>query len=55
VKLEVVKIGGTSCTSLEALRRFFARLDDANKSPLPAPTRDGRAQQVEAELTKIGL
>ena len=55
VRLETVKIGGTACTSLEALRRFFARLDDANESPIPAPTRDGRAEKVVAELDLVGI
>jgi hypothetical protein len=26
VKLEVIKVGGTTCTSQEALQRFFDRL-----------------------------
>jgi Protein of unknown function (DUF1580) len=54
-KLETVKIGGTTCTSLEALRRFFARLDDKSDSFVPTPTRDVRAEQVSAELEAIGI
>jgi hypothetical protein len=56
VKLETIQIGGTSCTSLDALRRFFARLDDKPESPVvPAPTRDRRAEQVSAELDLVGI
>ena len=28
IRLEYIKIGGTNCTSMEALARFFARLRD---------------------------
>ena len=38
VVLESVQIGGTRCTSREALRRFFHRLtDNAQKRQSPAP------------------
>ena len=38
VKLEVVRIGGTLCTSEQSLKRFFARLSDAEAtSPAPSP------------------
>ena len=30
VKLEVIKVGSTLCTSREALQRFFQRLSDAD-------------------------
>jgi hypothetical protein len=32
VRLEYVQVGGTKCTSREALDRFFARLADAQRS-----------------------
>jgi hypothetical protein len=32
VRLEIVKVGGTTCTSLEALNRFFRRLSEVPKS-----------------------
>src|SRR5262249_17386918 len=41
VRLETLRVGGTLCTSKEALERFFARLgetDDPNASDSPAPT-----------------
>jgi hypothetical protein len=56
IKLESVKIGGTACTSLEALRRFFGRLDEKTESPnAPAAIRDHRAEQVSAELDLVGI
>ena len=55
MRLESVKIGGTACTSLEALRRFFAALGDKPESPVPAPTRDRRAEKAAAELESIGI
>ena len=36
VKLETIRIGGSTCTSLEALQRFFARL-----------SRDGLAEEKQ--------
>ena len=35
VKLETEMVGGTRVTSLEALSRFFERLDDVEYRPLP--------------------
>lgn len=32
VKLEVVQVGATKCTSREALQRFFAKLAEATQS-----------------------
>jgi hypothetical protein len=55
VRLEVARCGGTTVTSPAALRRFFDALGDKPESPLPAPTRDGRAEQVAAELEAIGI
>jgi Protein of unknown function (DUF1580) len=56
VRLEVCRVGGTSVTSEEALRRFFAALDDKPKSPIvPTAIRDHRAEQTAAELEAIGI
>ena len=53
VRLETVRVGGTTCTSTEALSRFFARLAGdpvcAASPPAPAPGR------VEADLDSIGI
>ena len=54
VRLETVKVGGTTCTSLEVLRRFFAALDGdapALAAPLAAPAADKAA----ADLDAIGI
>lgn len=65
VKLETIQIGGTRCTSDEALQRFFERLSPADRDapraadsvgdPAPArrPLRDDRA--TLAELERLGL
>ena len=55
IRLETARIGGTTVTSPAALRRFFAALGDKPESPVPAPTRDGRAERVAAELEAIGI
>jgi hypothetical protein len=63
VRLETVKIGGTTCTSLEALQRFFDRLsgDTTVVTPL-TPTmrqrekeRERRLQRAEEELRRAGI
>ena len=48
VRLEMVKVGGRSCTSEEALQRFFDRLtgDQSIVTP-PTITRRQRLQQIE--------
>jgi hypothetical protein len=53
VRLETVRVGGTACTSLEALRRFFA----ASAGDPPSPTVPGtrRAETSAAELDRIGI
>jgi hypothetical protein len=33
VRLETIPVGGTTCTSMEALIRFSERLDDVEKEP----------------------
>ncbi len=56
IKLEVVKIGGTACTSLEALRRFFDRLSGEEAVPIvPSPTSARRADKAAEELERIGI
>lgn len=53
VRLETVRVGGTTCTSLEALERFFARLNPveavAPPSSLPRP------DLAKAELERLGI
>lgn len=58
VRLETVRIGGTRCTSIEALRRFFNRLQEpdshqsaASYGDLHQPRRTTLAQTNRARLT----
>ena len=58
VRLETVQIGGTRCTSREALARFFASLTEGCNQPKESrsPTaRQRAARQAERELEKLGL
>jgi len=54
VRLETVKIGGTSFTSREALQRFVAAL---NAEPTPAPVHVDRrpADEAQARLREKGF
>jgi hypothetical protein len=55
VRLETIRIGGASCTSLEALQRFFARLSgDEPAQPPSRRTSRGHAQ-AEAALDTAGI
>jgi len=40
IKLEVVQVGATKCTSREALARFFARLTEVARPPVPRDPSD---------------
>jgi hypothetical protein len=53
VRLETVRVGGTTCTSVEALRRFFARLGGGEAAPAAAPT--ARADRAAKELESLGI
>lgn len=59
VRLETVKIGGTTCTSLEALQRFFDQLNGDTTVMTPRTTRSkSRLRQIEAaerELREAGI
>lgn len=59
VRLETVKIGGTTCTSIEALQRFFDRLSgDVTVVTPPTLTRRQRLRQIKAaekELERHGI
>jgi hypothetical protein len=59
VVLESVQIGGTRCTSREALARFFERLTSATTN-IPASRRTASQQerevtQAERELSQYGI
>jgi hypothetical protein len=58
VWLETIKVGGTTCTSLEALQRFFERLSRPTPEPMP-PRRTVRQrmrdiQRAEEVLDRAG-
>jgi hypothetical protein len=58
VKLETIRVGGTLCTSLEALQRFCERLTGGATDPtLSLTSTAGRraAQRVERELDRLGF
>ncbi len=59
VRLENIKIGGTTCTSLEALQRFFDRLNgDSTVVTLRTISSKSRLRQIEAaerELREAGI
>jgi hypothetical protein len=49
IRLETVKFGGTVCTSLEALQRFFDRLSgDTTVVTPPTITQRQRRKRIEA-------
>jgi hypothetical protein len=61
VQLESVQIGGTRCTSREALARFFDRLsgkpgDGSEAAPPSKPARyTKRVEAAERELDQMGI
>ena len=55
IKLETIVIGGVTCTSREALTRFFVRLTASEQLDAP-PVRDSKRQdRVEELLKRLGL
>jgi hypothetical protein len=47
VRLETIRVGGTLCTSRQALERFFARLAELdNPDVARAATSDGRRREM---------
>lgn len=59
VRLETIQIGGTKCTSLEALQRFFERLTGGSlvvyQPTLTQRQRLKRIEMAEAELKAAGV
>ncbi|MEX2389193.1 MAG: DUF1580 domain-containing protein [Phycisphaeraceae bacterium] len=53
VKLEAVKIGGSSYTSLEALQRFSEQLTLQNKERRDPPLSAQRRRQIEAASRQV--
>lgn len=53
VKLEIVRVGGTTCTSPEALQRFFSALNE-EQAPTPA-SNAARQQRAADQLEAVGI
>ena len=58
IKLEVLQVGGTKCTSLEALQRFYERLSAVASGEAPpvrtVKQRERAAAKANDELAKAG-
>ena len=57
VKLETLRVGGTLCTSLEALQRFCERCTDPSSRPLSSTSksREREIKKAEADLAEAGI
>ena len=57
VRLQIVRLGGTACTSPGALREFFAAVEAARTQPRqdPVPPQPSRAAGAAEELTSLGI
>ncbi|NQT14426.1 MAG: DUF1580 domain-containing protein [Planctomycetes bacterium] len=56
VHLETLQVGGTRCTSLEALQRFFEQLTEVStREPTPSPSKAQAAAQAERALDAAGI
>lgn len=53
VKLEAIKIGGTTYTSLEALQRFAERLSEPSTQPRSGPTSSTRKRQIDRAAEEL--
>jgi hypothetical protein len=58
VRLEILQVGGTKCTSLEALQRFFERLGAAANGETPrtrtSSQRKRATEKADSELAAAG-
>lgn len=55
-KLECIRIGGSTCTSLQALQRFCDRLSgDDSTPPQNTRTRKRKIAKAESELAAAGI
>jgi len=57
IKLETLRVGGTLCTSLEALQRFCERCTDPSIATRPSTTkaRERDIAKAERELEAAGI
>lgn len=52
IQLETIQVGGTLCTSAEALQRFFERLSSDRRKPDSDPNTN-RRQEVSDAITRL--
>jgi hypothetical protein len=61
VKLETIRVGGTLCTSVEALQRFFEKLsatDTGHAGAIALRSPNARAKAIDKadrELARLGI
>jgi hypothetical protein len=55
VRLEIVRIGGTACTSRQALRQFLAAVEAARATTSPEPATAAAPSRAGDELTALGI
>ena len=57
IVLESIQVGGTRCTSLEAISRFFRSLTEAasNGQPVKPKCEGDRVTKAESELDRFGI
>ncbi|HSI34581.1 MAG: DUF1580 domain-containing protein [Phycisphaerae bacterium] len=55
VKLETIRVGGTLCTTEQALVRFFARLSNPTVSARTADTAGSDLDRAEATLERARI
>lgn len=58
VVLESIQVGGTRCTSVEAIQRFIERLTNGNAAAPTVRTSRKREQQIDAaerRLAAVGI
>ena len=56
IRLETIQVGGTLCTSTEALQRFFDRLSEPREpAPNKSPHREREIEAAERECREAGI
>jgi hypothetical protein len=55
IKLETIMIGGVTCSSKEALMRYFERLTGLEQGAPPPAREAEREARVERQLDRFGL
>lgn len=56
IRLETIQVGGTLCTSVEALQRFCAQLSSHNSPQItPLHSRSKALQRASSRLQALGL